>query len=56
MYLDDLTNILVLDESMAVQFLLLYGISHGFDITHALLVIAWIFKDILIFFLIDFYR
>ena len=29
---------------------LLYGISHGFDITHDLLVMTWSFKDILIFF------
>ena len=28
---------------------LLYGISHGFDITHDLLVMTWNFKDILRF-------
>ena len=34
---------------MAVQYLknLLYGISHGFDITLGLLLMAWISKDIL---------
>ena len=41
-----LTNILFIEESMAFQmvfccfFQLLYGISHGFDITHDLLVLA----------------
>ena len=53
-----LTNILLIDDSMAVLFfiLLLYGISHGFDITHDLLVTAWHFKDILRFVFLDFYR
>ena len=47
-----LTNILFIDESMAVQILfldLLYGITHGFDITLDLLMMAWNFKDILRF-------
>ena len=37
-----------INESMAVQFyflFLLYGISHGFDIRHDLLVMAWNFND-----------
>ena len=54
-----LTNILFIDKSITVQILfiyLLYGISYGFDITPDLLVMAWNFKDILIFFLIDFDR
>ena len=40
-----------IDESMTILFFiyLLYGISHGFDITHDLLVMAWHFKDILRF-------
>ena len=46
-----LTDILFIYESMAVQFSLdiLYGINHGFDITHDLLVMAWHFNDILRF-------
>ena len=40
---------------MAVQIILFldssYGISHGFDTTLDLLLMAWNFKDILIFFL-----
>ena len=48
-----LTNKLFIDESMAVQIYciyLLYGITHGFDITLDLLLMAWNFKDILRFF------
>ena len=44
------TNILFIDKSMAVQiifFYFSYGISHGFDITLDLLLMAWNFKDIL---------
>ena len=48
-----LTNVLFIDESMAVQILfyldLLYGITHGFDITLDLLLMGWNFKDILRF-------
>ena len=48
-----LTNILFIDESMAVHILfsldLLYGITHGFDITLDLLLMTWNFKDILRF-------
>ena len=46
-----LTNILFIDESMAVQFFLnlLYGIINGFDITLDLLLMVWNFKDILRF-------
>ena len=47
-----LTDILFIDESMAVQiyrFFLLYGITHGFDTTFDLLLMAWNFKDILRF-------
>ena len=45
-----LTNILFIDEFMAVHIIfldLLYGITHGFDITLDLLLMAWNFKDIL---------
>ena len=52
-----LTNILFIDESMAVQFFFdLYGITHGFDITLDLLLMAWNFKDILKFVFSDLYR
>ena len=53
-----LTNILFIDESMAVQifFDLLYGITHGFDITLDLLLMAWNFKDISRFFFSELYR
>ena len=34
---------------------LLYGISHGFDITHDLLVMVWHFKDVLRLVFLDFY-
>ena len=47
-----LTNILFIDEYMAVQIIfldLLYGITHGFDITLDLLFMALNFKDILRF-------
>ena len=53
-----LTNIIFIDESMAVQIIyyyLLYGISHGFDITHELLVITGHFKDILRLYIIMFF-
>ena len=33
-----------------------YGISHGFDITLDLLLMAWNFNDILIFFSSELYR
>ena len=48
-----LTNTLFMDESLAIQIIILdlsYGISHGFDITLDLLLIAWNFKDIVRFF------
>ena len=54
-----LTNILFIDESMAVQifnYYLLYGITHGFDITLDLLLMAWNFKDILRFVFSELYR
>ena len=41
-----LINILFIDESMALH-IYFYEISHGFDISHDLLVIARHFKDIL---------
>ena len=48
---------LFIDESMAEQFFnfildLLYGLSHGFDITQ----MAWNVNDILIFVFLDVYR
>ena len=53
-----LTNILFIDESMAVYIFLdlLYGITHGFDITLDLLLMAWNFKDILRFVFSELYR
>ena len=44
--LDALTNILFINESMAVQFFwdLSYGMSHGFHITLDLSLMAWNFK------------
>ena len=42
-----LTNILFIDEPWQYTFLLLYGTTHGFNITHDLLLMAWNFKDIL---------
>ena len=47
-----LTIIICIDESMAVHFFffyVLYGITHGFDITLNLLLMAWNFNDILRF-------
>ena len=44
-----LTNILFIDDSSMAVHILLFGISHGFDITHDTLVMAWYFKDILRF-------
>ena len=44
-----------LDCSNNILFVL-DGISHGFDITHDLLVLAWNFKDILRLFFSDLYR
>ena len=35
---------------------MLYGISHGFDITHDLLMMDWHFKDILCLVVLLFYR
>ena len=51
-----LTYIIFIDEFMAVHIFvdLLYGITHGFDITHDQLVMAWHFKDIVIFVILDF--
>ena len=54
-----LTNILFIDESMAVQIFLgdlLYGITHIFDITLDLLLMAWNFKDIFRFVISELYR
>ena len=59
MCLPALTNTLLKNESMTVQFFflnMLYGISYGFDITHDLLVRAWHFKDILRLVVLLFYR
>ena len=51
--LDCSNKIVFIDDFMAVHiifFYSLYGISHGFDITIDLLLMAWNFKDILIYF------
>ena len=48
-----LTNILFIDPSQYkfyLLLLLLYGITHGIDITLDLLLMAWNFKEILRFF------
>ena len=44
-------NFLLMNPWQYNLFDLLYGISHAFDITYDLLVIAWHFKDILRFFI-----
>ena len=54
-----LTNTRFKNESMTVQILfwnMLYEMSHGFDITHELLVVDWHFKNILCFAVLLFYR
>ena len=53
-----LTNILFIDESMAVQIKkkLLYGITHRFDITLNLLMMALNFKNISRFVFSELYR
>ena len=44
------TNILFIDLAVQILFFdLLYGITHGFDITFDLLLMAWNLKDILRF-------
>ena len=59
MCLPALTNTRFKNESMTIHILFLnmiYGMSHGFDITHKLLVMEWHFKDILCLVILLYYR
>ena len=59
MCLPALINTRLKNESMTVDILFLEYViwkSHGFDITHELLVMDWHFKDILCLVVLSFYR